>query len=102
MLRTKLIKRLTILRVFAVIAIVSFSFELSSPILFSDDLEMEIVDLDLEDDTESDDELTISREFSFPETINDIESNLQEWYSHVISLRDQHLKELPTPPPDLL
>ncbi|MFK7784477.1 MAG: hypothetical protein AB8B56_05170 [Crocinitomicaceae bacterium] len=102
MLRTKTIKRLTILRLIAFIAIVSFSFELSSPILFADDIEIEIVDLDLEDDTESDDELTTNHDFNIPETLDDIESNRHEWDSIVISLRDQHLKELSTPPPDLI
>jgi len=101
MLRTKTIKRLTILRVIAFTAIVSFSFELSSPILFADDIELEIVDLDLEDDNESDDELTVDYDFSIAVTIDVIESNMYEWDSNVISLREQHLKELPTPPPDL-
>jgi hypothetical protein len=102
MLRTKTIKKLTFLRVIAVFAIISFSFEVSSPFLFADDVEIEVVDLDLEDDTESDDELNVNSDFSIPETLDEMESIAQEWNFVDTSMRDQHLQELPTPPPDLV
>ena len=102
MLRSKTTNKLTVLRVIAFFAIISFSFEASSPLLFADDLEIEIVDLDLEDDTESDDELNSTIDFFMPEAMDESELTSQEWHLMVATIREQYLEELPTPPPDCI
>lgn len=95
-----MIKRLRILRVIALVAVVSFSFEVSSELLFANGFEIEIVDLDLENDLKTKDELTAHSYFHLLETIEGMESTIYEWECVVLPLRDQHLEELPTPPPD--
>ena len=101
MLKTKSIKNLTILRIIAIIAIISFSFEISSTFLVSDDVQVEVIDLDLEDDSETDEEFETTDISCFIDTAPGIESGTFLGCTALLTLADQHLEELPTPPPDL-
>lgn len=50
------IHNLALLRLVAALAIIMFSCEITSMTFFSDDIQMEISDMDVDDDTESDNE----------------------------------------------
>ena len=102
MLKTKTIENLTILRIIAIVAIISFSFEMTSSFFISDDIQVEIVDIDLEDDSEFDEELDSTKTFNFLETENAIQLKALNGPRFPSTLRDQHLEELPTPPPDFI
>jgi hypothetical protein len=99
MLKTKTIRNLSILRILALVAIVSFSFEITSTFFVQDDIQIEIADLDLEDDNQDEefDSLDLFIAFEAAETA-DSEASKNQFFR--CSFKDQHLKELTTPPPD--
>jgi hypothetical protein len=99
MLKVKMINNLSILRIAAFIAIISFSFEIASPYLIQEDAQIEIVDIDLEEDTEDEEFDSFDLLFALERTENIDFAAFQD-QPFLCSFKDQHLLELPTPPPD--
>ncbi len=100
MFKTKTSYNLAILRFFSAVAIVLFSLEMTSSLFVSDDVQTEIVDIDLENDTELDDEgkiidvIYLSVSNLIPET------KTHTILSNVYRIDSTHLEELPSPPPE--
>ena len=84
----------------ALAAIVSFSFEMVSSFVITDDVQFEIVDTDLEDDLEFDDEFDAVWNLAVMEVLEVSECTDQSDYHSPQTLKNQYLKELSTPPPD--
>ena len=66
----KTIQKLALLRFVAALAIVMFSYEITSMTFVSDDVQMEVSDIDVDDDTESDNEKEVF-EATAKEAINE-------------------------------
>lgn len=66
----KTIQKLALLRFVAALAIVMFSYEITSMTFVSDDVQMEVSDMDVDDDTESDNEKEVF-EATAKEAINE-------------------------------
>jgi len=102
MFKTKMLTKSSILRIVALVAIMSFSLEISSFFFVVDEMPIEIVDADLEDDFESDDEFDSLWNFSLLEISEIAVSSPQNKHQSPQELRNQHLQELLTPPPDFV
>ena len=84
----------------ALVAILSFSFEMVSSFVLTDDVQLEIVDVDLEDDLELDEEIDAICNVSVLESMEIGEYAAESDYHSPQILKNQYLKELSTPPPD--
>ncbi len=100
MFKTKTSYNLVILRFFSAVAIVLFSSEITSPLFVSDDLQTEIVDIDLEDDTELDDENEILGVIYLSVSSLLTETKTHTILSNVYRIDSKHLEELLSPPPE--
>lgn len=98
--KSKATLNLTILRIIAAVAIVLFSFEITSSLFASDDFQIEIVDVNFDNDNETDDETNILDVIQLIISSDIIESKTDPIYCNLPRLSSQHLEKLPSPPPE--
>ena len=91
---------LTILRFIATIALVLFSFEITSHLFVSEDAQIEIVASDCDDDSELDDQADTFDAILFNPSREFVRPKASPLFDNEAPLKHQHFVLLPTPPPD--
>ncbi len=93
--------QLSLLRLIAVLAIVLFSFQMISSYTLSEEQELEIVDIDLDDDTEEEiDEINVFDSASYCTAELNLSTASFVLFEFIQLLYEQTRSELHSPPPE--